>query len=174
VILNPNPAHMKNLCFTTTISLLLLICFNGLQAQTTQTKLNQVELMKQFIGTWKSVEKDTTFIWECKSFGEALEFTIKDETKGKVTIGAKSVMGYDKENDWLIESVIQDNSPEIFLCPCWFASTNTFIQIMWRDIANPENANLKWTVEFKSPDSFVVTEIKNNKTTFANTYHREK
>jgi hypothetical protein len=174
VILNLNPAHMKKLCFTTTIFLLLLICFNGLQAQTTQTKLNQVELMKQFIGTWKSVEKDTTFIWECKSFGKALEFTIKDETKGKVTIGAKSVMGYDKENDRLIESVIQDNSPEIFLCPCWFASTNTFIQIMWRDIANPEKANLKWTVEFTSPDSFVVTEIKNNKTTFANTYHREK
>jgi hypothetical protein len=174
VILNLNPAHMKKLCFTTTISLLLLICFNGLQAQTTQTKLNQVELMKQFIGTWKSVEKDTTFIWECKSFGEVLEFTIKDETKGKVTIGAKSVMGYDKENDRLIDSVIQDNSPEIFLCPCWFTSTNAFTQIMGKDIPNPEKANLKWTVEFTSPDSFVVTEIKNNKTTFANTYHREK
>jgi hypothetical protein len=45
---------------------------------------------------------------------------------------------------------------------------------MWKDISNPEKANLKWTVEFTSPDSFVVTEIKNNKTTFANTYHREK
>jgi hypothetical protein len=165
---------MKKLCLTTAIAVFWMIYSIGLQAQTTDAKLNQVELMKQFIGTWKSVEKDTTFIWECKSFGEALEFTIKDETKGKVTIGAKSVMGYDKENDRLIESVIQDNSPEIFLCPCWFTSTNTFIQIMWKDISNPEKANLKWTVEFTSPDSFVVTEIKNNKTTFANTYHREK
>ena len=44
--------------------------------------LNQVELMKQFIGTWNSVDKDTIFIWECKSFGSALEFTIKTETNG--------------------------------------------------------------------------------------------
>jgi hypothetical protein len=165
---------MKTICKTIIIPVLLFFYTNGIQAQTTQTKLNQVELMKQFVGTWKDTEKDTTFIWECKSFGKALEFTIKDETKGKVSIGAKSVMGYDKENDRLIESVIQDNSPEIFLCPCWFTSTNTFIQIMWKDISNPEKANLKWTVEFTSPDSFVVTEIKNNKTTFANTFHREK
>jgi hypothetical protein len=174
VILNLNPAHMKKLCFTTTISLLLLICFNGLQAQTTQTKLNQVELMKQFIGTWKNVEKDTTFIWECKSFGNALEFTIKDETKGKVTIGAKSVMGYDKENDRLIESVIFNGSPEIFLCPCWFTSTNSFTQISWKDVTNPKKANLKWIVEFKSPDSFVLTEIKNNQMDKSYTYTKAK
>ena len=59
-------------------------------SQTTQTELNQVELMKQFIGTWKSTEKDTTYIWECKSFGKALEFAIKTETKEKVTIDASA------------------------------------------------------------------------------------
>jgi hypothetical protein len=130
--------------------------------------------MKQFIGTWKNVEKDTTFIWECKSFGNALEFTIKNETKGKVTIGAKSVMGYDKENDRLIESVIFNGSPEIFLCPCWFTSTNSFTQISWKDVTNPEKANLKWIVEFKSPDSFVLTEIKNNQMGKSYTYTKAK
>jgi hypothetical protein len=130
--------------------------------------------MKQFVGTWKGIKNDTTFIWECESFGSALQFTIKTKTKGKINVDAKSVMGYDKENNRLIECLIENNSPDISLCPCWFTSTNTFEEIMWKDIANPEKATLKWRVEFKSPDSFLLTEIKNNKTTFTNILHREK
>ena len=125
-------------------------------------EINQVELMKQFIGTWKSIEKDTTFIWECKSFGNTLEFTIKTETKGKVTADAKSLLGYDKENDKLIEAVIDPKSPEIYLCPCWFTSKNSFIQILWKDLADPDKADFKWAIEFINPDSFVITEIRNN------------
>jgi hypothetical protein len=47
---------MKKICFTTTIVIFLLLCTNGIQAQTTQTKLNQVELMKHFIGTWTLIK----------------------------------------------------------------------------------------------------------------------
>jgi hypothetical protein len=129
---------MKKFHLTTVIAVFLLYCVNGVQAQTTQTELNQVELMKQFIGIWKNVDNDTTFIWECKSFGNTLEFTIKTETKGKVTTDAKSLLGYDKENDKLIEAVIDPKSPEIYLCPCWFTSKNSFIQILWKDLANPD------------------------------------
>jgi hypothetical protein len=153
---------MKTFFSTTVIAVLLFFCTNGIQAQTKQAKLNQAELMKQFIGTWKNVDNDTTCIWECKSFGSALEFTIKTETKGKVTIDAKSLLGYDKENDKLIEAVIDPKSPEIYLCPCWFTSANSFTQILWKDIAEPEKASLKWVIEFKTPDSFVITEIKDN------------
>lgn len=84
---------MKTFCLTAIFAVSLFPCTNRLQAQTTQTKLNQAELMKQFTGTWKDVDNDTTYIWECKSFGSALEFTIKTETKGKVTIDAKSLLG---------------------------------------------------------------------------------
>jgi len=66
-----------------------------------------------------------------------LEFAIKTETKGEVTIDAKSLIGYDKENDRLIEAVIDPESPEIYLCPCWFTSKNSFIQILWKDLADP-------------------------------------
>ena len=41
------------------------------QAQTAQTKLNQVELMKQFIGIWQSnVGKDTVDVREWRSLLE--------------------------------------------------------------------------------------------------------
>lgn len=137
-------------------------------------ELNQAELMKQFIGTWKNVENDTTYIWECKSFGNALEFTIKTETKGNVTTDAKSLLGYDKENDRLIEAVIDPKSPEIYLCPCWFASKNSFVQILWKDKANPDKADFKWSIEFTNTDSFVITEVRNNIKGELHTYLREK
>ena len=165
---------MKPLLSTIAFAVILLFCSNGLQSQTTQTKLNQAELMKQFIGTWKNVEKDTTYIWECKSFGNALEFTIKTETKGKVTIDAKSLLGYDKENDRLMEAVIDPESPEIYLCPSWFTSRNSFIQILWKDMADPDNADFKWAIEFLNPNSFVITEIRNNIMGGPHTYTRVK
>lgn len=39
---------MKTFCLTIVIVVVMLSCTNGIQAQTTLTKLNQVELMKQF------------------------------------------------------------------------------------------------------------------------------
>jgi len=165
---------MKKLCLTSTFAVSLLFCVNGIQAPTTQTKLNQAELMKQFIGTWKNVDNDTTYIWECKSFGKALEFTIKTETKGEVTIDAKSLLGYDKENDRLVEAVIDPKSPDIYLCPCWFTSKNSFVQILWKDKADPDKADFKWAIEFTNPDSFVITEIRNNIKGELHTYTRVK
>jgi hypothetical protein len=55
------------------IAVFLLFSLNGLQAQTSQTKLDQVKLMKQFIGTWKcEMGKDTTWTIECKSYGDRI------------------------------------------------------------------------------------------------------
>ncbi len=163
---------MKKSCFAITIAIFLIVCTNGIQAQTIHPKLNQAELMKQFIGTWKNMEKDTTYIWECKAFGKALEFTVKTETKDRVTIDTKTLMGYDKEHDRLIEAVIDPESPEIYLCPCWFTSRSSFIQILWKDIADPDKADFKWAIEFTNPDSFVITEIQNNKKGDPHTYIR--
>ena len=60
---------MKKFYLTFAVVLFLLFFVNRGQAQTTMIKLNQAELMKKFIGKWKNVENDTTYIWECKSFG---------------------------------------------------------------------------------------------------------
>jgi hypothetical protein len=66
---------MKTICLTALIAVFLLFCLNGVQAQYTETKLNQVELFKQWIGTWKSDNaKDTTAFWDAKSYGTGLDF----------------------------------------------------------------------------------------------------
>ena len=45
------------------IPLFILINMDRILAQTTETKLDQVELMKQFIGTWEAEIGDNT-IWK--------------------------------------------------------------------------------------------------------------
>jgi hypothetical protein len=131
--------------------------------------------MKQFKGTWKAeIGKDSIIIWECESFGDALEFTIKSEISGIKTIDGKSLIGYDRKNDRLIEAVILKNSPIITLCPSWFNTTNSFEQIMWEDISNPEKAKWKWVIKFKSDDLMELIETRNNEITFIRTFHRER
>jgi hypothetical protein len=152
----------------------LLFCSNGIQAQNTQTQLNQVELMKQFIGIWKAeMGKDTIFIMEGKTFGKGLEFYWKTDTKGKIISEGKSIMGYDKINNRIIEPQIWDSSPNIILWSGLFTSSNKYEAILLKDIANPEKATLKWEYEFKSPDLLVCTYIVNKKTTATYTLNRK-
>jgi hypothetical protein len=81
----------------------LLTTFSGQitsNTQTTQTKLNQVELMKQFIGSWKVEEsKGTTFFWDVKAYGTGLEGYYKSVTNGKTVKEGKFLQGYDKSTD---------------------------------------------------------------------------
>jgi hypothetical protein len=68
---------MKKFCLTTAIVFFLLICNKDIQGQTMQPQLNQVELMKQFVGTWQNkVDKDTIDIWDCQQYGNAFVSTI--------------------------------------------------------------------------------------------------
>jgi hypothetical protein len=166
---------MKTFCLTTMIAVFLIFCTNGIQAQTTQTKLNHVELFKQLTGIWKGeMGKDTTFFMEIKSFYNGFETYLKTETKGKIVLEEKTIMGYDKKSDKLIESGIINNSPEVILWALWFTSTNKCEEVLFEDISNPDKAILKWIFELPSSDLFVWTSLKNNKTTGTYTFHREK
>lgn len=166
---------MKAIRLITMIVVLLLSYSSVILAQTTQTKLNQVELFKQWIGYWKAeIGKDTTFIIDCKSFYNGFEFYLKVETKGKIMFEQKTLMGYDKKNDKLIECAINNSSKDIMLYALWYTSTDKCEEILLDDIANPEKASIKYEGEFKTPDLLIWKEVVNDKTTWMYTLHREK
>jgi hypothetical protein len=165
---------MKSFYRTSIIALFLLLFINGLQAQTTQPKLNQVELMKQFTGTWKSEKHDTAYIIDDKLYGDGHEVYLRTETKGKIIWEAKTLMGYDKKNDMLIEAFIEHNSPNIILSAIRFLSPNKFTGILLEKISNPEKATEKDIYELKSPDLMINTYIKNNKVVSIDTFKRVK
>jgi hypothetical protein len=166
---------MKSFFLTTLIFVFLLLCSIGIHAQTTQTKLNQVELMKQFIGTWKTeIGKDTTIINEITSFGTIIEENYKIVAKAKILDSGKQLWGYDKESDKLITAQVSISSPNIYIMAFWWTSKDIFEGVLFQEISNPENATLKWKIEFKSPDLFTMTTMQNNKVIAVQTYTREK
>ena len=94
---------MKKLSLAITIIIFLLICCDGIKAQTTQSTLNQIELMKQFVGTWKfELAKDTNVYWDIKSYGVGMEGNFRIATKDITLMEGKQLWGYDKNLDkWI-------------------------------------------------------------------------
>jgi hypothetical protein len=160
--------------FTATSIILILFSANGKQEQTTQVKLNQVELMKQFTGFWKcEISKDTTRFWDVKSYGNGFECFLKVVTKGVVIMDAKRLWGYDKSKDKYIGLEIS-NRKDMRIYAQWFTSENKGVAVLYNDISNPEMASLKGEAEFKSSDMYVITTILNNKPVKTETWTRVK
>ena len=87
---------MKKFCLSITSAVFLLICLGGIQAQTTQPKLNQVELIKQFLGTWQAnVGTDTVEVWESQLYGNAVIINVSQVIKGKKSPSYMNNIGFD-------------------------------------------------------------------------------
>ena len=141
----------------------------------TSKELNQVELMKQMIGSWQGdVAKDTTYFAECKSYGTTgLEWSYKTVTKGKIVKEGKQFWGYDRKVDKLIFSSM-DKDGDMGMYTSWFLSKNKYLYLPYSDIPNPETASFKIEGEIKSPDIVVETTVVNNKPVITYTYTRVK
>ena len=64
----------------------------------TSKELNQVELMKQFIGTWKAeIGKDTIAYFDQKTYGTGQEVFIKALLQRENDCEGKQLWGYDKK-----------------------------------------------------------------------------
>jgi GH24 family phage-related lysozyme (muramidase) len=147
---------------------------NAIQAQTTNVKLNQVELMKQCIGYWKSeIDKDTTLFFDFNSYGTGFESYVKFVTKGKIVKECKQLYGYVKKDDKYVIAEIYKGD-DMILRVTWFTSKNKYVCIPYSDISNPEKATIKFEGEFKSPDKWVETYMVNNKPIVTDTYTRVK
>jgi hypothetical protein len=165
---------MKTLCLTTLTAVFLLICTDGLQAQSTQPKPNQVELMKQLIGSWKAdFAKDTTVFWEAKPFGTGLECYYKSITKEKILMEGKQLFGYDKKIDkYVAVNLVKGMDIEIWAL--WFTSSNKYIITYYSDISNPDKSSFKVDGEFISPNGYNETFIINGKPVITYKYTRVK
>jgi hypothetical protein len=136
----------------------------------TSKELNQIELMKKFIGTWKAeAGKDTSFIWEGKSYGEGLDVYVKTETKGKIVSEGKAVLAYDNNSDKYIQARIMKTSGSI-IGEMWFTTKNTCEGVLLKDISNPENGQFKAIFEFISPTKLTQTYKVPNKPDVVSTF----
>ena len=139
-----------------------------------QKELNQIELYKQFIGKWKiEVGKDTICLWEVKPFGTGFDCYFQYVSNGKMFMDGKQLWGYDMTNDkFIMSEMIKGMDNQIY---AWDFITKTKCRITkFSEMMYPDNAKLRWEVEFKSPDAFEQYYIYNNKLTKTMKSHRVK
>jgi len=137
-------------------------------------ELNQVELMRQWIGSWKAeFGKDTIAIFDQKAYGNGQEVFIKATLKGKMIGEGKQLWGYDKKSDKIIFAS-EVKGQNIGITALWFISKTKYVGVQYGDLSNPENASNRTEGEFKSPDSYVETHMVNNKLVGTDTYTRIK
>lgn len=167
---------MKKIYTLTVIVLLFVLCIQRLQAQTKPSGLNQVELMKQFIGTWENTtNKDTVYTAEFKPYGNGgLEFRLRSVAQGKDWLEMKQLWGYDKKSDKVVIAGLVKDSPDIILQSAWFTEKNKFKQVPLESASDPEKAGFVVIFDIKSPDLVIREEIVNNKSLGTETYKRVK
>jgi len=151
---------MKAFCKIVLIVEFVVIGTLGLYAQSTDNKLNQVDLMKKFVGRWKcELGKDTILIGDNIAFGTGLICSSQIIANGEILNSVKQLYGYDKKIDKFIVAELTESSPVIEICTSWFTSQNTGEVV----VTNPENVLFRFKFEFKNDDLIVQTAIQNDK-----------
>jgi len=163
---------MKTTFVTTMAVLFLLLNSTILQAQTTEQKLNQIELMKQLLGTWKTeFSNGNSMVLDFTPFGNAMVGKVKSTSNGVTKDVILEIWGFDEKNDKIIVAEVFNNTPVMEIDVLWFSSKNIIEGVMQKDISNPE---IKYKIEIKSPDTFLMITKENNSTPSIITWNREK
>ena len=102
-----------------------------------------------------------------------MENKIRIVTNGKILQEGIGLFGYDSERDKIIEATLLKGA-DIICNAFWFTSENTCEGIPYKYISNPESADLRWKIEFKTPDMWVVETIKHGTPIETNTLYRGK
>jgi hypothetical protein len=149
---------MKTFSLNTMITVFILLCSNGIQAQTSQTKLDQVELMKQLLGNWQAnVRKDTILLFEYKQFGQAYLANASYIIKGQKTLSWINNFGFDaKAGKFKAYTLYLNGSYQTFIGS--FITEKEISYDIVQDFA-PETASAKVHIEFVSSNEHIKSLI---------------
>jgi hypothetical protein len=144
---------MKKLSLTTVIVLLLFCIFNGIQGQSTQTPLDQLKLMQQYMGTWQADHgKDTVEVWDCQPYGKAYIITVSWIIKGQKTpLYINNISFAPKENKFYGFSLFPSGGKGTWT-GSW-VSEKKYTGEMSTNF-NPEKVSSKLEMVYESPSSF--------------------
>jgi hypothetical protein len=146
---------MKKFCLKTTIAVFFLIFSIGIQGQTAQPALDQVGLLKKFIGTWQTTTgTDTLETWVAKLYGEAIIINLTREVKGIKSPVYVNNIGFDK-GDGKIKGFALFPNTDVVPWVGQFTTEKNFGGIL---VAAFDSKTAWEKFEFVfSPDSFIFT-----------------
>jgi hypothetical protein len=94
---------MKTFSLTIAIAVFLLYCFSGIQAQTPQTKLDQLKLIQEFVATISTMQhvisKDTVEVTEIQQYGNAFVQNMYRVVNGKKSFSHGMAWVYSPKED---------------------------------------------------------------------------
>jgi hypothetical protein len=152
----------------------LLLCSNVTQAQTTQPKLNQAELVKKFLGNWKvDIAKDTVIYVNIEPFGTGFTCYFKTVVKNTTISEMKELYGYDSKLDKYVAASLEKGK-DIEIWALWFKSNTKYEGVHLTDVSNPDKASIIIEGEFKSPDYLPQTTFINGKAVVTEDFKRIK
>lgn len=162
---------MKSFCITILIAMFFSISIKETSAQTTQTKLNQVELMKQFIGTWEcELGKRTIYRSDNKQFGNGMACIIQVISNGEIVDSVEQLFGYDANTDKFVLAELIKSSSIVEISSVWFTSEHTG-EIITTD---PDHTKRKFNFEFITPDLIKETATLDNNIVVEMEFYRVK
>ncbi|KAF0238364.1 MAG: hypothetical protein FD181_1175 [Prolixibacteraceae bacterium] len=138
-------------------------------------KNEQIELHKQFIGSWKcEMAKDTAIYWNVKPYGTGMECYFKAVTKGKIVMEGKQLWGYDTgAGKFTMAEMIKGVDNAIY--SSWFDTKSTCTMRYYGPVTTTASGDTwEWKIEFKNPDMFEEIILKNDIPTQKITMNRVK
>jgi hypothetical protein len=150
---------MKKIVLSSFLYVFLLFIFSGIQAQNQGPKLDQLKLMQQLIGTWKTdISKDSTMIIETEFCGKSIIETDYLVVNGKKEVDSKWSYGFSPETGMFKFFAVYPNGN----CQTWlgsFTSEKKWVQMLVQDF-NPDKVLMKAELNFTGPDSFTAFQMK--------------
>ena len=168
---------MKKICLTITIAVFLLFLLNEVQAQNTQTKLNQVEMINQspIEGLWKyEYSKDTIGYADFSIYGTGVDAISKLVSNAETVVEAKIIWAYDKALDKMIGLSQVKGGDVVKLLGAQWISNNKYVLVDYKDISNPVEAAMRTEGTFKSNDLLEINYYVDNKPVRTVLYTRVK
>ena len=138
--------------------LLSLLIFLGisltLSAQSNEEELDQLELMKQFIGTWRAeTGEDTVVSTTYEPIGDGILITQENITNGVTYRTVKAVMGVSTDKKTIIVSVIRQDGTIGFHYGKFVSNNKCILEVYRDNVQHPLNIQ---EFEIQSPDTFTT------------------
>jgi len=160
---------MKKNFLIMTMAVSLLVCSTGILAQTEQTQLNQLELMKQLLGTWQaSVGMDTVEVWDYQQYGKTCVINVYQVIKGQKIPLYINNMGFDSKGDKFKGYVLYSDGNYLTWIGLFKSESKFLVDIVdnfipekiWAkiEIVNVSSKEMNWT-EFNA-EGVKISELK--------------
>jgi hypothetical protein len=138
------------------ISGLIALCFSmSLHAQSSQQDLDQVELMKQLVGSWTAeTGVDSTLVWEAIPSGKGYEENIYFKVKGETYETAKGIIGFSQEFQTVNMVFLWENGGISYDIGKFVSDKRAFFE---RFDSDPSHVTGTMDYRFLTPSKFTLT-----------------